>query len=362
MGIIFIIFLLILLIGACGLGKPKGDFLSRETTSSVNGYFLTTVFMTHFIQYTSSDMYHAVDWFYISVNRALGQLIVALFLFYSGYGIMESIKNKPGYMRSFPVKRIFLFAIDFEIAAMIYLVVSCVTGNAPTLRYAVKGFLAWESLGNSNWYVFAIMYLYLITWISFCRPITCRSTKLSVGLVIMFSVLYILVMSRHKGGWWYDTILCYGAGMVFSCCVERIRDFFFEGGEEQRLHTGRYVLLTVGLAAAFAVTYRCRSSNVCFFELLAVLFSLLVVMATMKFKTVSSLYCFIGKNLFCFYIYQRIPMIVFQDSLGSRNIYLYFAVCLAVTAGICGVMIPFYRWLHGKFLLLVKTHFPYFVR
>lgn len=348
MGIIFVAFLLLLLISAFGAGKENPDYLSRDMTTTINGYFLTTVFMTHFIQYLSSDMYHWFDWQYIYINRGMGQLIVALFLFYSGYGVMESMKRKEGYIRTFPVKRIFLTALDFEIAAILYLGVSCGMNNAPTVKYAIRAFFAWESLGNSNWYVFAIMYLYIVTFLAFffAKP---KHYPLSIAFVFLFTVIYMFFMEKHKGGWWYDTAICYVAGMLFSYHVEKIRNHISRILNKKLYFADLFILIS-----AFIFVYQFRKGNVWWFEILSVLFSLIVIMLTVKFKCTSPIYSYVGKNLFCFYIYQRIPMILFKDSLGSYNIYLYFFVCLVCTILISVVMIHFYSWLHKKIPYIVK--------
>nr|MBP3598615.1 acyltransferase [Eubacterium sp.] len=350
MGILFGGFLLLLLLSAFGVGKPNTDCLSRDMTTTINGYFLTTVFMTHFIQYLSADMYNAVDWAYIYTNRALGQLIVALFLFYSGYGVMESLKHKEGYIKTFPLKRILTLVVDFEIAAVIYLIVSCATGQPPTVRYAIEAFFAWESLGNSNWYVFAILYLYIATYFSF-RFIPSRLTRgrgISIALVFLFSVFYMWFMERHKGGWWYDTVLCYTAGMIFSCFADRFRHIFCTKNRKW------YAVACLSLLVAFAVTYHFRSKSVWCFELLSILFALLFVFATVRMKASSPLYSYLGKNLFCYYIYQRIPMIIFKDTLGTYNIYLYFLVCVVITIAICQLMIPLYGKIHKQFDKITK--------
>lgn len=355
MGIIFILCLGILIANALGVGKRNDDFLSRDMTSTINGYFLTTVFMTHIIQYLSSDMYNSADWLYIYINRSLGQLIVAMFLFYSGYGVMESIKHKDGYMRSFPVRRILLLAVDFWIAAFIYLVVSCSTNNTPTVRYAIEAFFAWESLGNSNWYVFAIMYLYIITFLSF-RFLKPKYTWISIALVVGFSVFYMFFMERHKGGWWYDTVMCYAAGMIFSYHVDRIKKYVF------CVKGWRYVLGLFGLICSFAVIYMFRNKDVWFFEILSILFALIIVMLTVRFRASGRLYTYVGKNLFCFYIYQRIPMILFKDSLGKTNVYLYFFVCVICTAFISLVMIKIYAWLHKKYEIFFQKYLPSLIK
>lgn len=355
MGIIFYIFLLLLIASAFGPGKKNSDFLSRDMTSTINGYFLTTVFMTHFIQYLSSDMYHAVDWQYIYINRGLGQLIVAMFLFYSGYGVMESIKHKPGYIKSFPVKRILLLFLDFEIAAVIYLFISCITGNTPTFRYAIKAFFAWESLGNSNWYVFAILYLYIATYLSF-RFFSGKHQTVSLLLVLTFTFLYMAFMEQHKGGWWYDTAMCYVAGMFFSRYKNWFRTYICCPNQ-----TFRYICNLCVLTAAFGFVYPFRKGNVCMFELLSVIFAVLVVALTAAFRASNPWYSYIGKNLFCFYIYQRIPMILFKNLLGSVNIYLYFIVCVLCTVGISLLMIRFYSWLHKKYFHFFHKYLPDFI-
>lgn len=352
--IVFAICLLFFILSGLGIGtrgkwafsRPllvKTGYCSREMTASVNGYFLTTVFMTHLIQYMSSDIYGPLDFMYTSVNRALGQLIVAMFLFYSGFGVMESILHKERYIMSFPKHRLLPFFVNFEIAALIYLVVSCVTGQTPTFRYALKGFLAWESLGNSNWYVFAILYLYVVTYVVF----RVRETKIfrkipmfaAVYGIVFFSGIYILWMRyEEKGGWWYDTILCYSAGMFFAL----FRSSFEMWLSRKRSHL-RYLLCLIGTAAFFSIFYAMRTDHKLYFEIISVSFAMLVVLLSMRFRAYNRVYTYIGQNLFSFYIYQRIPMIFLKDSLGTVNPVLYLLVCAVLTAGISFIMIRFYR-------------------
>lgn len=352
--LIFGLSFLFLVLSALGIGtkgkwafsqpvSKNSGYCSREMTASVNGYFLTTVFMTHLSQYLSEDVCGPLEDMYFSVNKALGQLIVAMFLFYSGYGVMESLRHKEGYISSFPKRRLLPFFVNFEIAALIYLIVSCATNQTPTFRYAIKGFIAWDSLGNSNWYVFAILYLYVVTYIVF----RIRETKwfckmpmwFAVFGIVFFSGVYILWM-RHegKGGWWYDTILCYSAGMFFSLGRE-ILEKWLAGGKRHL----RYVASLVFVIAIFAFFYSMRTEHKMYFEIISVTFAIIVVLLTMKFRASNRVYTYIGQNLFSFYIYQRIPMILLQDSLGKGNPVVYLLVCAVLTAGISFLMIRFYR-------------------
>lgn len=353
--------LLFLILSAYGIGtegkwafskriSPKDGYCSREMTASINGYFLTTVFMAHLIQYMPENIYGPLDFMYIDVNRALGQLIVAMFLFYSGYGVMESIRYKEGYIVSFPKRRCFPFLVNFEIAALIYFFLSCMLGQVPTFHYAVKGFLAWESFGNSNWYVFAILYLYLATYVVFrlreCRCFSKIPLAAAVFGVVFFSGLYILWM-RHegKGGWWYDTIFCYSTGMFFSLCRNRMEVWI----SEKRTYL-RYAVCLAGTGIVFFVFYAMRADHKMYFEIISASFAVLVVFLTMKFRASNRVYTYIGQNLFVFYIYQRIPMILLKNTIGKRNPVLYLLVCSILTITISLVMNRFYQW--------IKKYFP----
>lgn len=70
------------------------DYLSRENTMSIRGIFVFFVIAQHFVTYT--ELNSAYDTFYMHVRQFLGQNIVTVFLFYSGYGVYESIKKGGG--------------------------------------------------------------------------------------------------------------------------------------------------------------------------------------------------------------------------------------------------------------------------
>lgn len=352
--------LLFLILSAFGIGtegkgafskkiSAKDGYCSREMTASINGYFLTTVFMAHLIQYMPEELYGPLDLMYIEVNRALGQLIVAMFLFYSGFGIMESIRYKKGYIVTFPKRRCLPFFVNFEIAALIYFVMSCAMGQSRSFLDVVKGFFAWESFGNSNWYVFAIFYLYLATYVVFrlreCRWFSKIPMAVAVFGVVFLSGLYILWM-RHegKGGWWYDTILCYSTGMFFSLCRNRIETWI----SQKRTHI-RYAVCLAGAGIVFAVFYAMRADHKMYFEIISASFAVLVVLLTMKFRASNRGYTYIGQNLFSFYIYQRIPMIFLKNTIGKSDPMLYLLVCAILTVAISLIMNRFYQWLKKYF-------------
>lgn len=185
--------------------------LSKEQTTCINGIFVMFVFLSHFGQYET------MPW--NNLLLAIGQLMVAPFLFYSGYGIMEQIQRRGvAYIDGMPRKRILKFYIHFCMALCIYLFLSFLLGKEYSFVRIVLSFTALSSIGNSNWYVFAILAMYSIVYISFKQ---CK--KHSMSACVFFTILYIVLMDIIKDqAWWYNIILCFPAGMILSKYKNRV--------------------------------------------------------------------------------------------------------------------------------------------
>ena len=68
MTILFAGFLALLAAGLLGMPKrwsaPKGDFMSRDMTSCINGFFIALVFLAHLRNYIPKEAYGQTDaWF-----------------------------------------------------------------------------------------------------------------------------------------------------------------------------------------------------------------------------------------------------------------------------------------------------------
>lgn len=304
------------------------DYLSFDTTNSVKGIFILLVFVSHVVPYIVNAGYVSDgvmgDLFW-KIHSRVGQWIVAMFLFYSGYGIMESIKKKgAGYVASIPKKRILTVLFNFDVAVFAYILVALFLGNEIPISKCLLSFVGWESLGNSNWYIFVIMLAYLITYVSFVFPLA----KQRISSCIACSMLFMLMMalSFFKGTWWYDTILCFGAGLIYSQNKDATESF-------ARKH---YVLsLTIVLIACillYNLPFWLR--GLCY-NMFCIAFCLLIVLLTMKFRINSKLLKWFGKNLFPLYIYQRVPMILLSSVAGGYFVLHYpvsYAVsCFAIT-------------------------------
>ena len=93
------VFLIVALILCC-LWKVKiskgfnFEYLSQDVSNSIKGIFAIIILFSHIRGYITLSPNNIFDTSFNTIISYIGQLMVAIFLFYSGYGIMESIKKK----------------------------------------------------------------------------------------------------------------------------------------------------------------------------------------------------------------------------------------------------------------------------
>lgn len=304
------------------------DCISMEKTLSIKGIFILLVFFSHFNSYTHFN--GLFDQIYMCVFKYMGQAMVTMFLFYSGFGIMESIKNKKNYINTIPRKRILNLLIQFDIAVLIFAVIKILSNEKISLSRLFLSFIGWEAVGNSNWYIFTILLLYIFTYIAFSI-----SSRHSIGifLVTAFSCIYILFCKYTdiRPTHWYDTLICFSIGMCFSHLKKKI-DLVISKTAKKYFLIMSVMILLLGL-----VTFFNRGVFALVF-MKNIIFALTVVMITYKFSFNSKVLKWCGNHLFEIFILQRVPMIICRNfGFMERNKYIAFVLCLFIT-----VIISFY--------------------
>ena len=277
--------------------KWNDGYLDKGTTAVVNGLFIVLVFLSHFAQY-------APEYIVNYIGRYLEQLIVVMFLFYSGYGCaVQYLKKGQDYLRSFPRKRILATLVNFDVAVLAFLVVGLLLGKVFTVKQVLLSFVCWESLGNSNWYIFAIMLCYATFWAVFS---TVKTKYLAGGGVVVLGLgMMVVGLALVKPSYWYDTMMTFGAGVLYGLFREQVERFVRE----------RYWgCLAAALGVFLATRYLPLPGRLHFatFNCQSIAFAALVVMGTMKVVVRCPALRWCGEHLFPLYIYQRIPMIVFS--------------------------------------------------
>lgn len=298
------------------------SYNSIPQTQAIKGIFVITIFFSHFCSYVNLNM-----WYDTPLQKYcsfLGQLMVAPFLFYSGYGIFESLKQKGlAYIGTFPQKRILKTLLHFDFAVVLYLILDFAIGKQLTVSQFMLSLIAWESIGNSNWFIFAILCAYLFTYLGF---ICFRGNlKKSLALITLMSLIYIVaVWHFKKQGYWVDTILAFPLGAAFSIYKNR-----FEALVSRKFIIGGGMLSCALLLFSkmhFIPGYFINS------QIALISFSLLIIFISLRIQLNSRILTWFGSQVFGIYILQRLPMNFFTFLGWNRsNIYLFFVVSFVLT-------------------------------
>ena len=314
-------------------GRYYEDYLSVEKTTAIKGIFICVVFFKHigdYIEYTTKlDNYSMlfVKWGF--------QTLVTMFFFYSGYGIMESIKKKGlPYVKTIPTKRITSVLYRFDLIVLIFIVLHLIyDGFDFGLKKVVLALVGWDSFGNSNWYIFAVLLLYVFTYLAF-RFIKNHNISLIIltGITCVY-IVFMLLYFRSKGTCWFNTVLCYPLGVFWSLYGEKLCKLI-----NKNLLT--YILSFIVIGGAFAVTWYYRLNHYASFVdygvemVMNLLFVLTLVLITMKVQIHNKILNWLGTHLFELYILQRIPMLILSN-LGLNDFNKYLFVLASAVCTIC---------------------------
>ncbi len=301
------------------------EYLSIEQTKAVQGIFVILVVLSHFSTYVDMSNANIADAIFVFINNRISQLMVAMFLFYSGYGIMNKIKtNKQQYISGFIKHRFVPVYLRFAASILLFVIMHILLGTLGdySVYEIVLSFAAWTKIGNSNWFMFATFAMYILVFVAF-KFFGRKNTKNGLIAFTALTILYIVAFSLiiRKGEWWYNTILCFPAGMWFSMYIDKIEPFI------KKNYIAALIVSVVAFAALYLIQDKVPYSYA--YCILSVVFSAVVVLITLKVKIGNPILDFFGRHVFSIYILQRIWYIVFSDL--KDNIFVYLVVTFGAT-------------------------------
>ena len=318
--IFILLILLILCIWGLRLVKDNPDYISIKATIPIKGIFAVIILSSHIGSYLSLEPSLA-NIIYYRIIGYIGQCMVAPYFFYSGYGIFLSYRNKADYVSGFIKKRWLKTQLHFDLSVLIIIGIQLFFSIYYPLRNYVFCWIAWESVGNYNWFVFVILALYLLTYIGlFLDNKLSGDGRLLLTLIILLSGLLwvFLRLGARKESWWFDTIATFPLGMLYAFYRDKVEKWLLES------NVG-WLFSFFGLLAAYVAWH--FAFGVDSFGICSCLFCLFIVVATMKIKIGNPVLVFLGRNAFPIYILQRLPMLL----LARYDINLHPAFFIPLT-------------------------------
>ncbi len=246
--LIYIIAPVLLLIGSKKISKGvwNDGFLSLDQSKAYQGFLAFCIMLHHIGQktcaswiYPQSRVVHGLDFFV-----PIGYIMVAMFLFYNGYGSGLSVATKKDYLKGYPVKRILPLVFYYYLMQVIYTIARYLIGqriDGKQLAYYLSG----AQLSNPNaWYVIMLPFFYLAFYFAF-RFI--KKEGAAIAVVFICFLVYIIAGTfiDHNswwvcGEWWYNSAILFPIGLLFAKHKEKIIGHL-------RRHYKLYLCLTIVL-------------------------------------------------------------------------------------------------------------------
>ena len=350
--ILFILILLMIIISNAEIAKPDTfnmEYISIRQTNVIKGIFVILVLLSHGSSYL--NLTGVLDTPYKSLQSHLEQMVVSMFLFYSGFGMIKSImKKRFGYIKTLPVKRFLIVVLNFDIAVILFEIMNIFLKIHFDWKTILLSFTGWVGIGNSNWYMFDIFGLYILLFVSFYfLKWFDKEFSLYIGMLIFTILSIAFVYWEIKVGqpaWFYNTIILFALGGWFALFQEQIECIVMKNDYV-------YIVLGAIMAVLYWISFKNRIYGIKAYSVWACLFTLAIVMITMKISIKSTVLEWIGKRVFSIYILQRIPMIILTKTGFTQNSpYTFFVLVFLITLGIAVI----FDYMVGKLDNVIVKH------
>lgn len=295
-------------------------YMSKEYTACLRGIFALCVVAHHLYQHSGLFRGSYIG----AILQLLGYVSVAVFFFFSGYGLMFS-SRKENYLKGFLRKRFIPLYCFYVFLIVLYSIWTFIIKKSVLPKAIVQSFFFGTTVVTNGWYFQATFVMYLLFFITFTIFKTKNKQILFFGVGIL--VYCIVCNLLNLGLTWYQTIPCTILGMLF-CYKKSFIDTLFE----------KYVWLIFILSGVlFAGCYLLSSaSNIKI--IFGVLYSLFFVCATISFSYIlcntllikNKFTAFCGKYSLEIYASHGLFLPLFK--LGYiKNVYVYILVVLLGT-------------------------------
>ena len=274
------------------------DYMELKNTNSVKGIFVWLIILSHYRNYYVTKNHYI----YRKILNCLGQKMVSLFLFYSGFGIYYSHKKKGiHYTKTLPIKGFIIF-IKSQLIIIIFFITNLSLGIKTTLNNYLLSMIFKSNIGNSDWFAFTIISFYFYSFISF-RFI---KQKYFLGILLLNIICCFHIYFTYN--YYYpnrmaavDNTLCFLFGFYYCLLIDYINFFFMKNDIS---YFGFLSLIII--IYYYYYTYKRRS--IIIVSITNILFSLIIIIITMKVRFNNDFLNLLNSHSYSIYLLQRVVM------------------------------------------------------
>ena len=317
--IIFIIFCLLSIINIKikGLNDFYYDYMNLENTSPIKGIFVWLIILSHIKSYYIRKNKYK----YMRILRHFGQKMVSLFLFYSGYGINESIEKKGIiYVKTLPKKGIILY-IKFQLILLLFFLNNLILGIKINIKKYFLSMIFKKNIGNSNWFAFTVINLYFFSYLSFAFIKNKNYIIIGVFINNIICFLHIFLVYNYfypKKTYSVDNILCFLIGQYYSLLKNFLNKIFMKNDIFYFGNTSIFILI-------YYYFYHKKRKNIILISITNAIFSLIIVIISMKVRFKNEFLKSLNTHSYSIYLLQRLVMkFIFHKKYFQNNEFIRF--------------------------------------
>ena len=308
----------------------REDYLSKENTDCVKGVFALFVVTCHCRNFMTS----LNDTILGMILTSVGYLSVAVFFFFSGYGL-ETQYQKRGkdYIKDFPKHRILPLYAICVLAVLFYAVYRTVLFEKVPMLAIVKSLLFGSTIMSYGWYLQASVLLYLLYYLA--RRFL-PEEKCWIGLLLGGGIYVFLSGLLTSGLLYVQSILAFPLGLLLA---HRKLEF-------DRLCSKKWWAVFFASFAAFSVTLLVGNLPIGpkllwipSLLLSSAFFAIFVLMLLQKIRVDFPPIRKLGTLFSEIYIAQEVPISLLRSQyVYIENDYLYLAAVL-IAVVVLGIVI-----------------------
>ena len=316
--IIFVVLLLLLVLYRCKSKFNKEfyeDYASRDQSRAINGICIMLILLSHtFAKVGANDVFDKV---YEPMRIFLGQFVVVPFLFYSGYGMMESLTKKEGYLKTFPKKRFLKIAVQFCIITVVYIVMHICLQSDYSIPHMLFSFIGITSIGNGGWFILSLFFFYsaIIVWFNIFR----NKVLAAVGVALSFVALMVVEILLGFQTYYYNIVYFFPVGMFYSLLKKPF---------DRIVMKNNFVWASVFLVSLLGFCFTKQISSL-LYPVWCTFGMLMILCLTMKVKIGNKALIWLGTTTFFNFTLQGIPQILFTKYLNNN--YLIYVLVIVTT-------------------------------
>ncbi len=185
-------------------GCRESDLMNRESNKVFRGILALLIVFAH--------VSHEYNFPFSTEGKPYGMVVVGLFFFFSGYGIIKQYEVKTtAYIKGFLWKRIKKLFPSFIIILCIASILSLIIDiELLELGGGKVGFI----LLPNSWYVYVLLYYYGIFFLA-AKNLR-DSKKIIITLFVSTILLIIFTTTLGLGDWWWRSSFAFNVGNVVA--------------------------------------------------------------------------------------------------------------------------------------------------